>query len=151
MAADVKEMYHMLRLPDRDKPALRFLWRDSLKEEPSVYQFERTVFGKVSAASRANYTMRRNTDENGEDLPLVVKAVYQHFYMDDGLPSTDSREEAIEMRKQTTELLRRGGFRLHKWLKNDPDVLAIIPEQDRSPRFLKLSEDKLPTDRTLVI
>ncbi|XP_068712776.1 uncharacterized protein [Montipora foliosa] len=86
MAADVKEMYHMLRLPDRDKPALRFLWRDSLIEEPRVYHFERTVFGEVSAPSRANYTMRRNADENGEDLPLGVKAVYQHFYMDDGLP-----------------------------------------------------------------
>ena len=36
--------------------------------------------------SRANYTMRRNADENGEDLPLGVKAVYKHFYMDDGLP-----------------------------------------------------------------
>ena len=69
--------------------------------------------------------------------------------MDDGLPSTDSREEAIEMRKQMTELLRRGGFRLHKWLTNDADVLATIPEQDRCPRFLELSEDKLPTDRTL--
>ena len=149
MAADVKEMYHMLRLPDRDKPALRFLWRDSLKEESGVYQFERTVFGEVSAPSRANYTMRRNADENGEDLPLGVKAVYQRFYMDDGLPSTDSREKAIEMRKQMTELLRRGGFRLHKWLTNDPDVLATIPEQDRSPRFLELSEDNLPTDRTL--
>ena len=36
-------MYHKLRLPDRDKPALRFLWRDSLDEEPNVYQFKRTV------------------------------------------------------------------------------------------------------------
>ena len=93
--------------------------------------------GEVSAPSRANYTMRRNADENGEDLPLGVEAVYKHFYMDDGLPSTDSREEAIEMRKQMTELLRR--FHLHKWLTNDPDVLATIPEQDRSPRFLELS------------
>ncbi|XP_068739457.1 uncharacterized protein [Montipora capricornis] len=120
MAADVKEMYHMLGLLDRDKPALRFLWRDSLIE-----------------------------DENGEDLPLGVISVHQHFYMDDGLPSTDSCEEAIEMRKQMTELLCRGGFRLHKWLTNDPNVLATIPEQDRSPGFLELSEDKLPTDRTL--
>ena len=71
MAADAKQMYHMLRLPDSDKPALRFLWRDSLIEELSVYQFEGTVFGEVSAPSRANYTMRRNADENGEDLPLV--------------------------------------------------------------------------------
>ena len=115
-----------------------------------MYQFERTVFGEVSAPFRANYAMRRNADENG-DLPLGVKAVYKHFYMDDGLPSTNSREEAIEMRKQMTELLRRGGFRLHKWLTNDQEVLATIPEQDRSPRFLELSENKLPTDRALGI
>ena len=69
---------------------------------------------RVSAPSRANYTMRRNADENGADLPLDVRAVYKHFYMDDGLLSTNSREESIEMREQTTELLRRGGFRLHK-------------------------------------
>ena len=95
--------------------------------------------------------MRRNVDENGADLPLDARAVYKHFYMDDGLLSTNSREESIEMREQTTELLRRGGFRLHKWLTNDLEVLATIPEQDRSPRFLELSEDKLPTDRTLGI
>ena len=139
----------MLRLPNHDKPAIRFLRRNSLREEPNVYQFKRTVFGEVSASSRANYTMRRNADENGEDLPLSVKAVYKHFYMDDGLPSMDSREEATEIRKQMTELLRRGGFHQHKWLTNEPDVLATIPEKDRSPRSLELSEDKLPTDRTL--
>ena len=52
MAADVKEMYHMLRLPDHDKPAtMTFLWRNFLREEPNVYLFERTVFGEVSAPS----------------------------------------------------------------------------------------------------
>ena len=90
MAADVKEMYHLLHLPESDKPAMRFLWGESPDEEPSMYQFERTVFGKVSALSRVNYTMRRNVDENGEDLPLGVKAVHKHFYIDDGLLSTDS-------------------------------------------------------------
>ena len=135
MAADVKEMYHMLHLPDSDKPAVRFLWRESLEEEPSVYQFERTVFGEVSAPSRANYTMRRNADENGADLHLGVRAVYRHFYMDDGLPSTNSREEAIEMREQMTELLRRGGSRLHKWLTNDPEVLAKNPRTRQVSAF----------------
>ena len=73
--------------------------RESPEEEPSVYQFERIVFREVSAPSRANYTMRRNADENREGLPFGIKAVYKHFYMDDGLPSTNSQEEAIEMRK----------------------------------------------------
>ena len=132
IAAEVKEMYHMLRLPETDEPAMRFLWRESPDKEPSVYQFERTVFGEVSAPSRANYTMRRNADKNGEDLPLGVEAVYKHFHMDDDLLSTDSREEAIEMRKQMTEILRLGGFHLHKWLTNDPEVLATIPERDSS-------------------
>ena len=112
LAADVREMYHMLRLPHW--PAMRFLWEESPSKEPSVYQLQRTLFGEVSAPSRANDTLRRNADENGGDLPHGVKAVYKHFYMDDGLPSTDSREEAIEMRRQMTELLRCGGFHLHK-------------------------------------
>ena len=103
----------------------------------------------MSAPSRANYTMRRSADENGGDLPLAVKAVYKHFYLDDGLLSTYAREEAIEMRKQMTELLRLGGFHLHKWLTNDPEVLATIPVEGRSPRFLELSENKLQTDREL--
>ena len=69
--------------------------------------------------------------------------------MDDGLPSINSQEKAIKMRQQMTELLRRGGFRLHKWLTNDPRVLVTIPEQVNSSRFLELGEDKLPTERTL--
>ena len=120
---------------------MRFLWRESPNEEQRVYQFQRTLFGEVSAPSRANCTMRRNAEEKGGDLPLGVKAVYRYFYMDDGLPSSDSREEAIEMRKQMTELLLRGGFYLQKWLIKDPEVLATIPVEDRSPRFLELTEN----------
>ena len=137
----MREMYHMLRLPGSDQPAVRFLWRESPSEEQSVYQFQSTLFEEVSAPSRANCTMRRNAEENGGDLPLGVKTVYKYFYMDDGLPSSDSREEAIEMRKQMTELLLRGGFYLQKWLINVPEVLATIQVEDRSPRFLELSEN----------
>jgi len=46
MAAGVKEMYHRLRRPDRDKPTMRFFWRNSLDEEPSVCQFESTCLEK---------------------------------------------------------------------------------------------------------
>ena len=49
MAADVKEMYHMLRLPDRDKPALRFLWRDSERRTKRVSIRENSVWRSVRA------------------------------------------------------------------------------------------------------
>lgn len=37
MVVDVKEMYYMFRFFDNDKSAMRFLWRDFLEEESSVY------------------------------------------------------------------------------------------------------------------
>ena len=36
-------------------------------------------------------------------------------------------------------------------LTNDPEVLATVPVEDRSPRFLELSENKLPKDQELGI
>ena len=69
----MREMYHMLRLPGSDQLAVRFLWRESPSEEQSVYQFQSTLFGEVSAPSRANCTMRRNAEENGGDLLLESK------------------------------------------------------------------------------
>ena len=36
-------------------------------------------------------------------------------------------------------------------MTNDAEVLQIIPEQDTSPRFLELGENKLPTERALGI
>ena len=36
---DVREMCRMLRLPESDQAAIRFLWRESPSEEHSVYQF----------------------------------------------------------------------------------------------------------------
>ena len=53
LAAEVREMYNKLRLPASNQPAMRFLWGESPSEEPSVYQFQRPLFGEVSAPSRA--------------------------------------------------------------------------------------------------
>ena len=47
----------------------------------------------------------------------------------------------------TDKLLRREGFHLQKWLTIDPEVLASIPVEDTSLRFIDLSENKLQTDQ----
>lgn len=39
---------------------------------------------------------------------------------------------AIEKRRQTTEMLKQGGFKIRKWAFNGPEVLADIPEEDRA-------------------
>ena len=71
--------------------------------------------------------------------------------MDDCLKSVESSAHAVNLAGQLRELLSRGGFRLHKWLSNRPEVMESIPESERASSVLDLDLDKgrLPVERTL--
>ncbi len=71
--------------------------------------------------------------------------------MDDCLESVESSVHAVNLAGQLRELLCRGGFRLHKWLNNRPEVMETIPERERASSVLDLDLDKerLPVERTL--
>ncbi|XP_063965022.1 uncharacterized protein LOC135156447 [Lytechinus pictus] len=48
-------------------------------------------------------------------------------------------------------VLRDGGFRLHKWISSNPSVLQSIPEEERAKNIkgLDLNRDALPVERAL--
>ena len=43
----------------------------------------------------------------------------------------EDTETAKSMRKEVTELVAKGGFRLTKWTSSRKDVLAEIPENEK--------------------
>ena len=49
--------------------------------------------------------------------------------MDDFLKSSSSTAEAIHIIESITELLKRGGFNLGKWMSNDEKVMEKIPRE----------------------
>lgn len=49
------------------------------------------------------------------------------FYVDDGLLSANSVEEAILLQQQLQELFDSGGFLLCKWKTSHPQVLVNVP------------------------
>ena len=71
--------------------------------------------------------------------------------MDDCLKSVASSSVARNLRKEITELLSKGGFRLTKWLFNDKDVLDSIPRFERASSVwdLDLNAGVLPVECTL--
>ena len=90
----------------------------------------------------------RNADENGKDLPLGVKSSLQAL-LHGWWPTINGFSWGSYWIAEADDwAVAPWRFPLTQVLTNDPDVLATIPEQERSPRFLELSEDKLPTDRT---
>lgn len=53
VACDVSEIYLQIRIPLKDRPKFRFLWRNlGVDHQPDVYEFERIVFVAASAPFR---------------------------------------------------------------------------------------------------
>lgn len=49
------------------------------------------------------------------------------FYVDDGLQSAQTANDAISLIQRTSTVLREGGFRLHKFLSKSPAILQALP------------------------
>lgn len=73
------------------------------------------------------------------------------FYVDDGLKSVSSVDEAVDMIKRSQTICMHGGLRLHKFSSNSKEVLSLIPPEDRAIglKDIDIFNDKLPIEFTL--
>ncbi|XP_071481344.1 uncharacterized protein [Diadema antillarum] len=154
VVSDVEAMFHQVKVPKRDCDALRFLWWENgdLSSEPEEYRMKVHLFGATSSPSCAGFALQKTAeDHQGEYDQTVVDTVRKNFYVDDCLKSVKDKEAAMKLVEDLKKLLQEGGFRLTKWLSNDRDVLAAIPESDRAASVTSLELDELPEERTLGI
>ena len=126
--ADIEGMFMQIAINQTDQSALRFLWIND--DEIQQYQFTRLIFGATCSPSCAIYVLNHCVDKNGDKFPEAVRAVKSHFYMDDYIQSHDTVTNATETVQQTIQSLQGGGFRLTKFVSNEPDVLKNIPTHD---------------------
>ena len=131
ITCDVEQMFHQFRVSPKHRDYLRFLWHD----EGELVDYRLTVhpFGAISSPGCANYGLKRIAllfaDECDQD---AAKFLTEDFYVDDGLKSVSSTEEAVTLIEKTRELCSRGGLKLHKFCSNSPEVLSTIPQEDRA-------------------
>ncbi|XP_032387795.1 uncharacterized protein LOC116699370 [Etheostoma spectabile] len=152
--ADISAMFHQVKVPDKHKNFLRFLWwpNGNTDKEPMEYRMRVHLFGAVSSPSCANYALRRTAEDNASDFPPeVISTINHNFYVDDCLKSTASEVDAIRIVKDLTALCHKGGFSLQKWVTNRRSVLMSIPNDIRATgmKELDLDTDQLPMERAL--
>ena len=64
-------------------------------------------------------SINKAADDNAERFSEVaVNTIKNDFYVDDLVKSVKSVEEARSLSKELTELLKRAGFRLTKWMSS---------------------------------
>ena len=71
--------------------------------------------------------MNKNARENVDTHPQAVQAVLGSVYVDDGLTSANSIEEAERLRKELQELFVLGVFVPHKWKTSESAIAEHIP------------------------
>ena len=74
------------------------------------------VLGAKSSPRMADFCLKRTAElEKGGIAPEAVESVKRNMYRGDLMISTTSVQTAINLAKQLSELLSKGGFRLTKW------------------------------------
>ena len=153
LVGNVTQMYHQLILRPVDQPLHRPLyigtWPVNCEDSPRVYEFQRSIFGGCYCPFCVQFVRQKHAEINLDTYPLAVKAVLEHCYVDDLIPSAPTVDEAKETRRQLTELGDQAGFHIQKWASNN-DVIADIKEEHRAAE-INLEKRELPTTKTLCV
>ena len=132
---DIQAMFHRVKVDMEYRNLLRFLWWDNpeLKGDPVEFRMTVHLFGATSSPGCANFALKTTADQYEETCgSKAADFVKRNFYVDDGLKSVQSMDQAKELIKNTKSLCQRGGFRLHKFTSNSKEVMSSVPQEDRA-------------------
>ena len=154
LMGDIEGMFHQVGVAEQDRDLLRFLWwKDGdLTKEPAEFRMTVHLFGATSSPACANYALKMSATDNEKDLgPEAANFVRRDFYVDDGLTSVESVHDAVTLIRNTKEMCRRGGFKLHKFTSSHKEVIEAIPIEDRAEGIQSIDLDKeaIPMERAL--
>lgn len=152
---DVEKMFHQFHVQEDDCDYLRFLWwKDGdISIQPQEYWMKVHIFGAVSSPGCANYGLKYLAKENSQLHPIGSQFVERDFYVDDGVTSTETVEEAIQLAHEARELCAAGGLCLHKFVFNNHAVLRSIPPSECAidAKTKDLTFNNIPPERALGI
>ncbi|GFW13013.1 integrase catalytic domain-containing protein [Trichonephila clavipes] len=122
-------MFHQIKVHEEDVDWQRILWRDSPTEPIREYRLTTVTYGTSSAPFLSTRTLLQLAIDQQENYSAASRPTLSHFYVDDLLSGSATKKGAIQLVSELQEMMKREGFSLRKWVSNDPDVLATIPEE----------------------
>ena len=134
ITCDVEKTFHQFLVPKNDRSYLRFLWwpNGDTELQPKEYRMKVHLFGATSSPGCASYALKHLANQERVTYPTAGHFIIHDFYVDDGLTSVESREDAKELIEGAREVCRRGGLRLHKFIANDRSVMESIPKSEQA-------------------
>ena len=129
LVADIEKAFLNVRVSYEDGDVLRFLWIDSLRDNPGLvlYRFCRVVFGVYASPFLLNATLKHHISQYQAD-PEFVENLLNSFYVDDLVTGEQNLGRCLSLYQKSKKCLSEGGFNLRKWISNSPKLLELICE-----------------------
>ncbi|XP_051167318.1 uncharacterized protein LOC127285380 [Leptopilina boulardi] len=127
--ADIKQMYRQISVSPEDACFQKIVWRNDPKEEIQTYKLNTVTFGTACALFLASRTLHQLANDEQESHPIASSILKEDFFVDDCLSGSNDIQEALYMRNDLINLLKKGNFVLRKWSSNCPKLLEGFPSE----------------------
>ncbi|GFY13307.1 DUF1758 domain-containing protein [Trichonephila clavipes] len=127
-SADIKKMYRQILVDSNQRDLQRIMWKTSADAPVKTYKLATVTYGTVSAPFLATRILKVLADEEKAEFPDAADVICNDSYMDHILSGESTLEGAKKLQTKLSQLLQRGGFELHKWVSNSPELLKDLSE-----------------------
>lgn len=150
--ADIIKMYRQIRVRREDVDYQRIVWRFRPEDPVKDYRLLTVTFGTACAPYLAIKTLKQIAKDEGQDekFSRAIEIINHDFYVDDCLSGSHDEDTAIEVQRELTEVLKRGGFELQKWCSNSEKFMNEI-EPERRANGIEVNLNRKAKVKTLGI
>ncbi|XP_056909568.1 uncharacterized protein LOC130537099 [Takifugu flavidus] len=153
LTADVRQMFYCFIVQEEHRDYLRYLWYEENDVNKKVVEFRMKVhvLGNSPSPAVAISCMRRAAETGEEEHGSDTRRSERQFYVDDGLTSVPTGEEAVNLLTRTKGMLAESNLRLHKVASKKKEVMEAFSPEDlaKDLKDLELGVDPLPLRRSL--
>jgi len=119
ITSDIQKMFYNFLVEPQHRDYLRFLWIDENMENIKDYRMNVHLFGATSSPGVATFGLRRLAEDYSSISTKAAEFLKRDFYVDDGVTSVETVQEAKELIEAATKICSKGNVRLHKFLSNN--------------------------------
>ncbi|XP_076247963.1 uncharacterized protein LOC143187622, partial [Calliopsis andreniformis] len=132
LVADIEKMFRQILVAPEDRRFQSIVWRTPETERTIAFELNTVTYGTACAPYLSMRTLLELQKQDGDRYPLAAPILEKDVYVDDVFMGAPDKPLLEQIRKQTCELLQRGGFNLRKWAGNSSDLLRNIPQSSHS-------------------
>ena len=134
---DVKEFFPQIKLFQEDKDMFRFLWIDP-NGKVKIFRYCRLMFGLNCSPFLAQFVCLMGAKLNKHTHPKAYDTLLHSRYVDD-VDDSGKEEDCVKAVKETQEVLKKTGVKIHKTLSNSDAVMLAV---DQDARLKQWSENE---------